>query len=214
MRNLLLFATPAVMDTVLFLVQFAVSYGAGERGLNTRQCAWLGGLFQIVYMAVSLAAGFVLSRRNARRVLLASVVLAFLTASAALGTTAYRPLLALMAGFCVHPRPRAIVSFYGYGDIVGDWYSRPDPFYCQQPRVSEAESELHVPGPETAELYEGRGKGKLYLYCRQNGLWPQVVGGHDPVAEPGSLETSLLGMTFLETLSRYSVTQNSLELAD
>lgn len=99
MRNLLLFATPAVMDTVLFLVQFAVSYGAGERGLNTRQCAWLGGLFQIVYMAVSLAAGFVLSRRNARRVLLASVVLAFLTASAALGTTAYRPLLALMAGF-------------------------------------------------------------------------------------------------------------------
>lgn len=29
-----------------------------------------------------------------------------------------------------------------------------------------------------------------------------------------ALETSLLGMTFLETLSRYSVTQNSLELVD
>lgn len=34
------------------------------------------------------------------------------------------------------------------------------------------------------------------------------------VAEAGALETSLLGMTFLETLSRYSVTQNALELED
>jgi aspartyl protease family protein len=34
------------------------------------------------------------------------------------------------------------------------------------------------------------------------------------VTEAGTLEMSLLGMTFLETLSRYSVTQNSLELAD
>lgn len=34
------------------------------------------------------------------------------------------------------------------------------------------------------------------------------------VTEQGALETSLLGMTFLETLARYSVTQNSLELQD
>lgn len=34
------------------------------------------------------------------------------------------------------------------------------------------------------------------------------------VTEANALEQSLLGMTFLETLSRYSVTQNSLELAD
>ena len=34
------------------------------------------------------------------------------------------------------------------------------------------------------------------------------------VTEDGALDMSLLGMTFLETLSRYSVTQNSLELAD
>jgi hypothetical protein len=24
----------------------------------------------------------------------------------------------------------------------------------------------------------------LYLYCRQNGLWPKVVTGHDPATEP------------------------------
>jgi aspartyl protease family protein len=34
------------------------------------------------------------------------------------------------------------------------------------------------------------------------------------VTEPGALTTSLLGMTFLETLSRYAVTQNSLELTN
>ncbi|KKC33736.1 retropepsin-like aspartic protease family protein [Devosia psychrophila] len=34
------------------------------------------------------------------------------------------------------------------------------------------------------------------------------------VTEENALDQSLLGMTFLETLSRYSVTQNSLELAD
>jgi aspartyl protease family protein len=34
------------------------------------------------------------------------------------------------------------------------------------------------------------------------------------VAEDNALDMSLLGMTYLETLSRYSVTQNSLELVD
>ena len=48
--------------------------------------------------------------------------------------------LALMSGCCIQPRPKAIVSFYGYGDIVGDWYSKPDPFYCSQPTVSEKDS--------------------------------------------------------------------------
>lgn len=46
------------------------------------------------------------------------------------------------------------------------------------------------------------------------------VGGimrHDVrafISEDGALETSLLGMTFLETLSRYAVTSNALELTD
>ena len=40
--------------------------------------------------------------------------------------------LTLMSGFSVSPRPRALVASYGYGDIVAGWYTRPDPFYCQQ----------------------------------------------------------------------------------
>jgi acetyl esterase/lipase len=96
--------------------------------------------------------------------------------------------LTLVAGCCVQPRPQALVAFYGYGDLVGDWYSQPDPFYCRQPRVTEAESGRFVTGPVIAEPYEGRGKDHLYLYCRQNGLWPREVGGHDPAQEPAFFE--------------------------
>ena len=33
--------------------------------------------------------------------------------------------LTLMTGFCVNPRPKALVPYWGYGDIVGAWYSQP-----------------------------------------------------------------------------------------
>ncbi|MBN1352183.1 alpha/beta hydrolase [candidate division KSB1 bacterium] len=91
--------------------------------------------------------------------------------------------LALMSGFCVKPVPKAIVSFYGYGDIIGDWYSKPDPFYCSLPAVSEAASGIHKTGSEITEPYAGRGKDQLYLYYRQHGLWAREVGGHDPHSE-------------------------------
>jgi acetyl esterase/lipase len=92
--------------------------------------------------------------------------------------------LTLLAGCRVRPRPRALVAFYGYGDIVAEWYTKPDPFYCREGRVSEEESGRAVKGPVISEPYEGRGKDKLYLFCRQNGLWPLEVGGHDPAREP------------------------------
>ncbi len=45
--------------------------------------------------------------------------------------------LTLTAGYRCRPRPKALVSFYGYGDIAGPWYSRPDPFYLKEPPVSK-----------------------------------------------------------------------------
>src|SRR4051794_8707 len=33
--------------------------------------------------------------------------------------------LTLMTGFCVRPRPRALVAYWGYGDVDGDWYTKP-----------------------------------------------------------------------------------------
>ena len=43
--------------------------------------------------------------------------------------------LTLMAGCCVQPPPQCLVSFYGYGDIVGEWYAKPNEFYLREPAV-------------------------------------------------------------------------------
>ena len=92
--------------------------------------------------------------------------------------------LTLMAGFCVTPRPKALVSFYGYGDIAADWYAQPDPFYCRQPAVSRREAYALVGEKVLSEASGERHRGRFYLYCRQQGLWPREVAGHDPETEP------------------------------
>jgi acetyl esterase/lipase len=95
--------------------------------------------------------------------------------------------LALMAGFCVRPRPRTLVSFYGYGDIAGHWYSRPDPFYNQISPVPKDEAYRLVGGPAIAgtptegSLLEDR--NRFYIFCRQQGVWAKEVAGHDPEKE-------------------------------
>jgi acetyl esterase/lipase len=95
--------------------------------------------------------------------------------------------LTLMAGFCLKPRPKALVAFYGYGDIAGEWYSRPDPFYSRQPAVSRDAAYHAVGGAPIAES-SGGNRDAFYLYCRQHGLWPKEVAGHDPDREPKSFD--------------------------
>ena len=41
--------------------------------------------------------------------------------------------LTLVSGYSVEPRPKALVSYYGYGDVAGAWYSRPDPSTAGSP---------------------------------------------------------------------------------
>jgi len=91
--------------------------------------------------------------------------------------------LTLMAGCVVKPHPQALVSFYGYGDIIGAWYSRPDPFYCQQPLVSSEEAYNAIGQKVISSSTEPNDRHRFYLYCRQRGLWPKEVGGHDPHIE-------------------------------
>jgi acetyl esterase/lipase len=92
--------------------------------------------------------------------------------------------LTLMSGSCVEPRPKALVSFYGYGDIVGSWYSRPDSFYRQQPLVTEEEAYRAVGQPGISGTPGRNERWRFYLYCRQQGLWPKEVAGYDPQTEP------------------------------
>lgn len=86
--------------------------------------------------------------------------------------------LTLAAGARVLPRPRALVSFYGYGDLAADWYAKPDPFYCRQPLVT-AEAAVKAAGQKLVS-HPQRDRWPFYLYCRQNGLWPKEVAGLEP----------------------------------
>ena len=96
--------------------------------------------------------------------------------------------LTLMTGYLVEPRPRALVSFWGYGDIAGAWYSRPDPFYTRQPLVPKDEA-YHAVGSHVLSESMGRNnRSRFYLYCRQQGLWPKEVAGHDPDKEPKAFD--------------------------
>jgi len=96
--------------------------------------------------------------------------------------------LTLAAGFRVDPRPRALVSFWGYGDIAGPWYSRPDPFYSKMPAVPKEEADKAVSGPVLSESSGKNNRRRFYLYCRQQGLWPREVTGHDPDKEPKAFD--------------------------
>ncbi|HET9178924.1 MAG TPA: alpha/beta hydrolase [Terriglobia bacterium] len=92
--------------------------------------------------------------------------------------------LALTQGYLESPPPKAIVSFYGYGDIAAKWYSEPDPFYLGQPPVSarEAVQSLCSGYPCGGEPPESR--WRYYRYLRQQGLWPKEVAGYDPHKDP------------------------------
>lgn len=92
--------------------------------------------------------------------------------------------LTLTCGYRLEPRPRALVSFWGYGDIAGAWYSRPDPFYSKMPAVPQDEAYKAVGGPVLSEVTGKNSRGRFYLYCRQQGIWPQEVAGLDPDKEP------------------------------
>ena len=96
--------------------------------------------------------------------------------------------LTLMSGFCTEPRPLALVAYYGYGDIIGDWYSKPDPHYRKQPLVSEAAARAVIEDRAVSEPPQGKNRYDFYLYCRQNGLWPREVTGLDPHTQAEALK--------------------------
>src|SRR5262245_15959127 len=95
--------------------------------------------------------------------------------------------LALTAGYRLNPRPTAIVSFYGYGDIAGEWYSRPDSFYNRQPPVPREEAYRAV-GTRLISDDLATNRGRFYLFTRQQGIWPVEVVGSDPDKEPRAFD--------------------------
>jgi predicted MFS family arabinose efflux permease len=97
----LIFACPALMDLVIFLVYFAVFYSAGRSGLTDRECAWIGGIFQLTYMATSLGIGWILKRQNARAFLVVGLLTCITSGIWSITVRHYVPVFAGMACFGV-----------------------------------------------------------------------------------------------------------------
>jgi len=90
--------------------------------------------------------------------------------------------LTLMTGYRVKPRPDVLVAFWGYGDLIGDWYSTPSP-HARHHRIKMNKDEAwrQVSGPPVSDSRDRKGDGgAFYQYCRQHGEWPKAVSGWDP----------------------------------
>jgi acetyl esterase/lipase len=100
--------------------------------------------------------------------------------------------LTLMTGVVVKPRPAALVAYWGYGDVDGDWYTRPSEFYRKTvPLIDRAEAYKGVGGQVITGSEDGidmKARGRFYTYLRQNGLWTKEVTGFDPAKDKASLD--------------------------
>ena len=85
--------------------------------------------------------------------------------------------LALVAGYRAHPRPKALISLYGYGRLNADWYAKPNlyPEYNSK-KITPEEVASRTGGAVVSDDPRGA-REPIYLYYRQTGLWPREVSG-------------------------------------
>lgn len=90
--------------------------------------------------------------------------------------------LALVTGYRVNPKPQALVALYGYGELNADWYTKPNPYpNYNMEKYTREEAMRQTDGTVISDGERRRGDGEyIYMYYRQNGLWPQEVSGFDP----------------------------------
>ncbi len=96
--------------------------------------------------------------------------------------------LTLTAGFRVDPKPDVLVSFWGYGDLVGPWMTEPSESHRRDlpPPTAEQLSAVEN-GPPVAnsdDRSSDRDGGAYYRNTRVQGIWAAKVGGLDPVKAP------------------------------
>src|SRR5215471_17242788 len=96
--------------------------------------------------------------------------------------------LALTTGYRVEPKPRALVAFWGFSDIMGGWVSKPNAYYRRQSLVSREEARLAVGTMPLTTPAAENSRGRFFLYCRQQGVWPQEVAGLDPAKDVSAFD--------------------------
>lgn len=87
---------------------------------------------------------------------------------------AYLALIASTSNF--KTGPRAIISYYGYGFTIPDWYNTSNIHYLKYPLVKRQEIESiikdrFIANGDILERYS------LYVYARQSGKWISMITG-------------------------------------
>jgi acetyl esterase/lipase len=85
--------------------------------------------------------------------------------------------LALLSGTLPEP-PRAVISIAGYGDILGDWCTRPSQAYLGRELVDENDARQYIRHEPLSEGPDSR--FPFYLWCRQQGRWVEEITGLNP----------------------------------
>lgn len=93
--------------------------------------------------------------------------------------------LTLTSGFRAKPRPSVLVSFYGYGDLIGDWLIKPSQAArFSRINITKEEAYRQVGGPPVSNVRDRKGNAYLFFqYCRQQGIGPQEISNWDPIKE-------------------------------
>lgn len=98
-------------------------------------------------------------------------------------------------GFCTYlvtsrmkEKPRAIVSYWGYGEFDPDWTTVKSKDHGDPVAEPTALAAVHE-GVITAPTKEqGQTRGQFYRYARQQGIWSKQVTGLDPVRDKAQLD--------------------------
>lgn len=93
--------------------------------------------------------------------------------------------LTFVSGYRARPRPRALVPFWGYGNLTDDWLVQPSAHPRHNPRRISAEDAMQqTDGTVISDSRRRKGQGGvIYQHYRQQGLWPKMVSGFDPHSE-------------------------------
>ena len=101
--------------------------------------------------------------------------------------------LTMLSGAIVTPKPTALVAYWGYGDIDGEWTRSKSTHHGAPVPREEALAAVNQNNNEkvltnTDDPAEGKARGGYYRYLRQTGGWSLGVTGIDAEKEPGKLD--------------------------
>ena len=97
--------------------------------------------------------------------------------------------LTMLSGVVCNPKPTALVAYWGYGDIDGEWTRAKSTHHGVPVARDEALAAVNKQVlTNTDDPAEGKARGGYYRHLRQTGGWSLGVTGIDAAQEPGQLD--------------------------